>query len=162
MTLKNCTWILVCLILSTFSISQAAEKIVTHKITEDETAWFLASLYYGNGNQYQKLLQTNHVNRPEDLKEGMKIQVSNPKYNPEDPQFKERYTKLWQARQKALGLTEGHSLPNSKVVIATEKIRQHDRLTQLHFNEAKNPQKSAAELAREELEKMGRSSGKDQ
>ncbi len=107
----------------------ASDRTVTHVVTEDETAWFLATLYYGQGNEFQKLLAANGLKRPGDLREGMELRILNPKYSKRNPGFAQRYADLWEKRQKALGLATTGGLPASKVVLPTEKIRQQDSTT---------------------------------
>ncbi len=128
--------LLFCLITVSFAFA-ASTKVVKHVVQEDETAWFLASVYYGNGNHYTKLLQANGLTRPEEMKEGMEIQIPEPKFYKEQADFSARYAKLWEARQKALGLQKGSPLPNAKVVIPTETIRQQDSLQNLPFKEVR-------------------------
>jgi len=145
------------LILSLLSFSAQA-KVVTHLVLEDETAWFLAHVYYGSGPQFTKLLSANQLTRAEDMKTGMEIRIEDPKFSKDQTQFNERYNKLWAQRQKALGLTKGNELPSSKVVIPTENILHKDKSPQLPFSELKDPTRSAAEMAKEELLKGSRSS----
>jgi hypothetical protein len=118
------------LCLTSRSLAKSAH-VVTHVVQEDETAWFLASVYYGNGNAYTKILETNKLVRPEDVKVGMSIQIQDPKYFKEQIDFSNRYAKLWEVRQKALGLQTGTHLPKTLVVIPTETIRSRDTLEKL-------------------------------
>lgn len=136
----------------------AFAKTVTHVVLEDETAWFLAHVYYGSGKQFTKLLSSNGLSRAEDMKTGMQIKIDEPKYSKDHPEFTDRYNKLWAARQKALGLTKGEELPNSKVVIPTEKIRNKDQSPKLPFSDLRDSSQSAADLAKKELLKGSRSS----
>jgi hypothetical protein len=118
---------------SPLSRALATESVfVMHQVLEDETAWFLASVYYGHGDQYTKLLDANHLSRPEDMKEGMEIRIEAPRFSEHQADFKQRYTRLWEARQKALGLNSNQS----KVNLATDSIRTHDRTAKLPFNES--------------------------
>jgi hypothetical protein len=112
--------------------------VETHVVAEDETAWFLASVYYGKGQEFPKLLSSNHLQRPADMKEGMTLKIENPKYSHKSPGFKARYDKLWKARQKALGLSVGSELPTSKVVIPTERILHQDKTPTLPYQEHKD------------------------
>jgi hypothetical protein len=112
--------------------------VVTHVVLEDETAWFIASVYYGNGAQYPKLLASNHLTRPEEMKEGLEIRIENPKFFKEQSDFSARYAKLWEGRQKALGLKTSQALPNTKVVIPTESIRNQDNTPKLPFTEVRS------------------------
>lgn len=114
-----------------------AESITTHVVAEDETAWFIAQVYYGKGSEYPKLLFSNNLKRPEDMTTGMSIRIENPKFSKKQSAFAARYSRLWTARQKALGLQVGSSLPHSKVVIPTEKIRTQDNTPHLPFTEVK-------------------------
>jgi hypothetical protein len=112
--------------------------VVTHVVLEDETAWFIASVYYGHGSQFPKLLASNHLTRPEEMKEGMEIRIEEPKYFKEQADFSARYAKLWETRQKALGLKTAGALPNAKVVIPTESIRNQDNTPKLPFTEVRS------------------------
>ena len=137
--------------------------VVKHVVLEDETAWFLASVYYGNGAQYPKLLTSNHLSRPEEIKEGMEIQIEEPRFFKQQENFSVRYNELWEKRQKALGLQSGSPLPNAKVVIPTETIRNQDSLQKLPFTEVKSVAQPKPEAAmdghREPAEKADKQHG---
>jgi hypothetical protein len=137
-----------------FTLS-AFSKTVSHHVLEDETAWFISNVYYGSGQQFPKLLKTNSLTRAEDIREGMTIQIEDPKFDKSQVEFHARYQRLWSDRQKALGLTKGDKLPVSKVVIPTEKIMGRDK-TKLPFSDLRPEGKSASELAHEELLKGSR------
>jgi hypothetical protein len=124
-----------------------AQKVVTHVVTEAETPWFLATVYYGSGPSFSKILETNHLQRPDDMKEGMKVRIEDPKYSEDQSGFSERYKRLWQARQTALGLTVGNKLPNSKIIIPADHILHQDRTPKLPFSEHQEPPQSATEMA---------------
>lgn len=130
----------------------AAAKTIRHVVLEDETAWFLAHVYYGSGKLFTKLLSANHLTRAEDMKVGMEIQIEDPRFSKDQPRFNERYNHLWAARQKALGLTKGKELPISKVIIPTENIRHKDKTQKLPFSEVNEASHSAADPAKEERE----------
>lgn len=112
-----------------------SKHVITHKVLEDETPWFIASVYYGSGALYTKLLTANGLDRAEQIKEGMEIRIEDPKYHQAQTSFTFRYAKLWEGRQKALGLRKGHALPNASVVIPTETIRSQDSTKQLPSKE---------------------------
>lgn len=122
-----------------FNFASAAEPVITHVVTEDETAWFLASVYYGKGSDFPKLLKSNKLSRPEDMTEGMEIRIENPKFSKTSPGFSDRYDRLWEQRQKSLGLNSGQALPHVKVVIPSEKIRNRDHTPTLPFTEVREP-----------------------
>ncbi len=140
------------LLFSTVGFAKSTH-IVKHTVLEDETAWFLASVYYGSGSLFTKLLESNQLTRAEDMKVGMEISIEDPKFHQEQAGFANRYAKLWEGRQKALGLNNGSSLPNAKVVIPTETIRSQDTLKKLPFNDishSANPSSPRAPAERAE------------
>ncbi len=116
---------------SEHAANHTQNQTVTHVVQEDETAWFLASVYYGKGQEFTKILKSNNLVRPEDVKVGMEIQIQSPKFFKEQADFATRYAKLWEARQKALGLKVDSHLPKTLVVIPTETIRSRDTLEKL-------------------------------
>ncbi len=138
---------------SILSVSVFADRgtTATHKVSAAETPWFLAQVYYGNGAEFSKLLKTNHMTRPEEMREGIEIQIENPKFQESDPQFQKRYSDLWDKRSKALGLKIDNRMPSSKVVIPTQKIRSKDNTPNLPFTEVKDTGRSASQMANDEL-----------
>ena len=132
--------------------SKGVEKrTITHKVTEAETPWFLAQVYYGKGALYTRLLQANGFSRPEEMKQGMEIRIVAPEHWDAQPEFSKRYSALWETRSKALGLKIDNRMPSSKVVLPTVKILSHDSTPRLPFTEVKEPGKSPVEMANEEL-----------
>ncbi len=119
--------------------THSAETVLTHAVTEGETALFLATVYYGKGHEYTKLLKANGVKRPEDIIEGMTIRIENPKFSKGSPEFADRYDRLWEKRQKALGLNAGKALPHARVVIPSDKIRKQDNTPHLPFVDVREP-----------------------
>jgi hypothetical protein len=134
--------------------TEETPKIITHKVVEAETPWFLAQVYYGSGAQYTKLLKSNGWTRPEEMKEGMEIRIEDPKHFNTQANFSNRYSNLWEKRAKALGLKVDNRLPASKVVIPTQQIRNKDNTPKLPFTEVKDSGRSAAEMAHEELRRF--------
>lgn len=125
---------------------------VTHTITKDETAWFLSSVYYGKGKEFDKILAANGFKNPADLKEGLEIQIPSPKFHKGQSGFAAHYSQLWDKRAKALKernkdveadkyLTQA-PIPSSKVVIPTAKIRAKDKTPQFPFTEVKGDRQS--------------------
>jgi hypothetical protein len=148
-----CSLILLSLLLLSPHGFAKSPHLIKHTVLEDETAWFLASVYYGNGSMFPKLLESNQLTRAEDMKVGMEISIEDPKFHREQAGFASRYAKLWEGRQKALGLNSGSALPNAKVVIPTETIRSQDSLKKLPFNELSHsvtPNSSRAPTGRDE------------
>lgn len=137
---------------------RAGSLTIEHVVGEDETAWFLAQLYYGQGAQYPKLLKSNGLQRAEDLKPGLEIRVENAVYHKNQPDFARRYSRLWEQRQKALGLKVGSKLPHSQVVIPTETIRDRDQTPTLPFSGKSPAKNSESEIGKEELRENSRTS----
>lgn len=125
-------------------------KVVNHVVVEDETAWFLAQVYYGSGLEFPRLLTSNQLSRPSELKQGMKIRIKNPVYFKQQSQFASRYIRLWEQRQKALGLKAGSALPHAQVVIPTDEIRNRDQTPKLPFAEIPHSAASSAGLKKKE------------
>lgn len=113
------------LVLASASYAKPQSKEILHEVQEDETAWFLAQLYYGSGAQYPQILKANSFTRAEDIKAGLKIRIENAKYSPEQNDFPERKKSLWLKRQKALGLNRPDKV--SGLFLPTEEIRKKDR-----------------------------------
>lgn len=135
---------------------------VSHTVTKDETVWFLASVYYAKGEKFPEILKANKLDHPDDIREGMKIQIPEPRFHPEvvhnKETFAERYARLWEKRAKALkerltASVDDSPLPHSKVVIPTQKIREQDTIQKLPFTEVKDSTISPRERAEKELER---------
>ena len=137
------------------------KDMVKHVVTQDETAWFLANVYYGKGPQFEDILAANEMKDAKEIKEGMEIYIPNPKFHKGQTDFAARYTQVWEKRAEALkarnkSVDANHSMlkspmPASKVVLPTEKIRAKDTTPSFPFTEVKNPHKSPAEMAKEVL-----------
>jgi len=124
---------------------QASAKDIHHTVTKDETPWFLATVYYGKGNDNVKILKANHLKNPDEMSEGMDVLIPDPKYDRSQSGFAARYSDLWKKRAVALKKRNKdvsadkylvvEPLPASKVVIPTEQIRRKDSLPTLPFTE---------------------------
>lgn len=128
---------------------EATASAIEHRVMERETLWFLASLYYGKASEYKKIMESNHFQHPEDMKEGMQIQIHGPKYTPNKRTFAERYTDLWNKRELAL-ISMKTNVASRSGVIPIERIRQMDTVQTLPF-----------ELAPQERVKGSRESSRD-
>lgn len=127
-----------------------------YTVKKGETAWFLASLFYGEPNDYKKILETNHFQKPEEMKEGMLIQIDGPKYFSTQVTFIQRYTDLWEKRELELNKDRQPAQTTAqnetrRVVIPLDRILRKDSLHQLPFTEVADPGKSASEMAQDEL-----------
>jgi hypothetical protein len=146
--------------------SQVEDKnSVKHMVTKDETAWFLANVYYGKGQKYQDILAANGFSDPQEVKEGREIIIPNPKYHKGQEDFAARYSQVWEKRAQALKERNKSvdaaqylikaPMPSSKVVLPTDKIRAKDKTSNDPFTEVRSPHKSPSEMAKEVLRQSG-------
>jgi LysM repeat protein len=84
----------------------ANAKLTQHIMVQDETLWFLATLYYGNGAQYKKIISANHLSENE-IGPGAVLNIPNPKFTNKMSGFKSRYVKLNKIRLAALKTKKG-------------------------------------------------------
>ncbi len=94
-------------------------RMVRHIVLEDETAWFLAELYYGKGSDYKKILKENGFSRPNEVVVGQVLKIKYPNYDPEDVAFNERIKILKKKRLQALGA-------KNRLDLGVAKIRKKD------------------------------------
>lgn len=146
-----------------------SQDSVKHTVTKDETAWFLANVYYGRGQEFTKILSANGYQSANELREGKEILIPNPQFHKGQSTFAAHYSELWEKRAKALKERDKQveadkymsrePLPTSKVVIPTEKIRAKDSVSQYPFTEVKDPHHSPAEAAKKVLRQAGEYQG---
>lgn len=96
-------------------------KKTLHTMTKDETLWFLATVYYGNGSQYKKILSANHLTNVE-VDPGTVLNIPNPKFKPSMLNFTARYKKLYKIRQLSL-----NSKKSSPKIASTKFGKKHAR-----------------------------------
>ena len=142
-----------------------SKDTVKHMVTKDETAWFLANVYYGKGQEFTKILSANGYQTANELREGKEILIPSPQFHKGQSTFAAHYSELWEKRAKALKERDKQveadkymsrePLPTSKVVIPTEKIRAKDSVSQFPFTEVKDPHHSPAEAAKKVLRQAG-------
>lgn len=94
-------------------------RMIRHIVLEDETAWFLAELYYGNGKQYPKILRENGLQRADEVGPGQVLKIKYPKFDPEDIRFDERVKRLKAKRLQAMG-------SKNRLDLSVDKIRKKD------------------------------------
>ena len=129
-------------------VSANPVKVIEHTVVKEETAWFLASVYFGHGEDYKKILATNHLEKPEQIKVGMVLKIEEPKFQPESENFKKHYSHMWELREQKLGHVEktaSVTVNDSKVEIPTAEIRKEDTVKELPFHEDKPYIRSALE-----------------
>lgn len=126
---------------------------VTHKIGKDETAWFLSQVFYGKGADYKKILEANNMKSPDELVTGKEIRIRNPLHHPEQKNFTDRYTQLWEKREKVLEQKRGEIMVK-EVVVASGDVRKSTENSSLPFTEVKDPNISPVDKAKEELQKL--------
>jgi len=81
---------------------QADGVTAFHVLRPGETLWFVAQIYYNDGNEYKKLLAANHLQKAEDVDIGLEISIPNPMWLETMPTFAEHYSKLFKQRSVAL------------------------------------------------------------
>lgn len=143
------------------SVLSLGKGDIKHTVTKDETAWFLANVYYGKGQAFETILAANGFSDAKEIREGKEILIPNPKFHKGQSEFAAHYSELWEKRAKALKERDkqveadkymSHEpLPTSKVVIPTDEIRAKDSVSQFPFTEVKNPHRSTADEARKVL-----------
>lgn len=80
----------------------SAEVLVFHEIRSDETLWFLAEVYYGRGDFYEKIMAANHVKADTKLEKGQRVLIPAPIFHPGSKEFEERFEKMKKARDAKL------------------------------------------------------------
>jgi len=136
-----------------------SKSVVTHVVTQDETGWFLATVYYGRGQDFHQILQANHLKDPKEIHKGMELKIPNAKYYRGQEGFAARYADAWKKRALALKklnrdvspeqyLSET-PIPHSLVVIPTEQILKSDSVKELPMTEITGPRTSGANLPTE-------------
>lgn len=79
-----------------------AEALVFHEIRNDETLWFLSEVYYGRGDQFNKIMEANHVKADTKLEKGQRILIPAPVFHPGSKEFEARFEKMRKAREAKL------------------------------------------------------------
>jgi hypothetical protein len=137
------------IILVTFCF-QAQPSVVEHKVQEDETAWFVSLIYYGDGARFSEILTFNHIDPASILKDGTVLKIENPKFAPSQSDFVARLEGLRKKREERRRNHARIEDQKTKVVIPSAKIR--DSLeSSLPFSEVKDSQQSLFEKAKEEF-----------
>lgn len=152
-------------VVKSHTVVVASKGDVKHVVTKDETAWFLSNVYYGKGQEFEKILAANAFKSANELREGNEILIPNPKFHKGQSTFAAHYSELWDKRAKALKDRDKQveadkymvrkPLPTSKVVIPTDEIRSKDSVSQFPFTEVKDPHHSPAEEAKKVLRQAG-------
>lgn len=148
------THLAIILVLAFSSVGMAKDKEISHKVGKDETAWFLAHVFYGKGAEYTKILAANGLKSADDLVTGKEIKIVNPVHHPEQATFTDRYTKLWEKREKELAAKKSLEGSATQVVVPSKKIVQAQSVSDLPFTEVKDPEKSPVDKAKAELQKL--------
>lgn len=81
---------------------QAGGKEVKHTFKAGETLWFLSQVYYGDGNEYLKIVVKNHLPSAEDVHDGMELTIPEPKWDNSKEDFQAHYKELWDKREAQL------------------------------------------------------------
>lgn len=89
-------------------VSWASAEAV-HHVEGNETAWFIAQIYYAKGNSYPQILEANHLKTAEEIHPGMDLKIPQPKFDVQTSSFKERLAQMRADRnqgkvEKALSL----------------------------------------------------------
>ena len=74
------------------ALSTAASGVSAyHKLKPHETIWFVAQIYYDSGYDYKKILEANHILRPEDVVVDQELVIPNPKWLETMPEFQAHF-----------------------------------------------------------------------
>lgn len=149
-------------------------KMIKHKVQSHETAWFLSQVFFGHGSHYKELLAMNDLKTPDELKYGKEIIVMKPKFHPGQKDFAARYNQIKEERSEKLyrhkkpatyeshynakevkhrGVASEVSTPVKTVEVPEKSVSEAKAKAELPFTSVKDPRKTPADQAREELEK---------
>lgn len=133
---------------------QVAKADTIHKVTYEETAWFISQLYYGDGSKFTEILQANGLESADQIKSGMDLVIPLPKYPATAVDFKNRYAELKAERSKKLAAKKMGKLDaaTQMVVVPPVEIQSQVGTGDLPVTEVKGAL-SPAEKARAELRK---------
>lgn len=106
-TYKRICFGLFLLLVSSLLSSVTMAATFEHPLKQDESLWFLAKLYFGNGKLFEKILRDNELQSVADLKKNQILKIINPKFPPGSPDFKERYENLYNQRELSLANARG-------------------------------------------------------
>lgn len=139
-----------------------------YTVLKDETAWFLSTVFYGKGQEYPRILSSNGLEKPEQIKEGMVLKIEGAQFWSTQAGFQERYADLLAKRSEALekkknaandedhkenrtpaSTNVGHA--EGEVMIPVQKIRGKDSVSSLPFSSVVDSKSSPSELAKGEL-----------
>ncbi len=77
-------------------------ELVYHEFKKNETAWFMAQIYFGTGSRYTEILAANDLSSPNQLVVGKKYLIKDPKFSPDSSGFQERFSRINHNRELAL------------------------------------------------------------
>jgi hypothetical protein len=123
----------------------AGAKIVDHKVQGNETAWFLAQLYFGTGARYPEILKTNSFNSTDAIKPGGIVKIENPLYDPTQKNFQERLQQLKKKRETDLGTASAKSVHPSAGILPFMKVKESQKSAQQRAKEEIEPRSSSTE-----------------
>jgi hypothetical protein len=140
--------ILATILITAMSIFAQAENLVFHEIRDDETLWFLAQVYYGDGNQYHKIADANMVDGKVKFTKGRRLLIPDPVYNPDASDFEKRFVALRRIRSAKLAQKMNRLATNVVLGAKTPKMKEIDSVLKLEKpKDLKTPVQSAeAEL----------------
>lgn len=135
-----------------------------YTVLKDETAWFLSHVFYGKGQEFHKILDSNGLSKPEQIKEGMTLKIEGALFAKTHVGFAERYTDLWEKRSAALekksadingGEYRDRAPANTQVerdsVVPVQHIRSKDSVSSLPFSQPVDHKVSPSDQAKDEL-----------
>lgn len=100
-------FILMLVFLFQIKSSANSEAQIIHQFKKNESIWFLAKLYYGDSNRYQKIIKNNSSLDLKNIKLNQLIKIKNPKFNPETKDFSARYQTLMNQKLSSItGISE--------------------------------------------------------
>lgn len=109
-------------VLLSASTLQADGVTAYHVLRPGETLWFVAQVYYGDGNEFTKMLAANHLRKPEDVDVGQELVIPNPMWVETMPKFDDHFRALF--HQRSVALARKHALKvQSEAALSTEQDR---------------------------------------
>ncbi len=106
--------------------AQAAQD-VEHVLKKGETVWFLAQLYYGKGEHFEKILKASQVELAA-VHVGQMLKIPDATYSPQSSDFEKRFQNLWAERQQKLeakqkrGIAQEPSQPKLGKVLEAHQL----------------------------------------
>ena len=112
---------IIVILITALSFFAQAESLVFHEIRNDETLWFLAEVYYGNGKLYPKIADANMLDESSKLFKGRRLLIPEPVFSPDSSDFEQRFAML--QRRRAQKLVQKLNRLTTNVVLTAKPAR---------------------------------------